>query len=77
MSITQVKITAKDLEKLEKEYDDIKFKYNKTYHDYLEIRHDKLLARQAPSYQQLDENPALNNAWEQYIIVRNLILGEE
>jgi hypothetical protein len=70
---TRVSITQTDFEILKRKYEDLQFQYNKTYHDYLEIRHDKLLARQAPSYQQLDESPALKAAWEQYIIVRNLV----
>lgn len=64
------------IEELERKYDEIKMNHLLAAQGYESMKRNIAFAAQAPTQQDLDDYPALNNAWEQYVIVKKLIKGQ-
>ena len=69
--------TKMAIQELEKQYNQARMNYNYATHEYEHMKRHVELALEAPTQQELDDYPGLKLAWDNYIIVRKLIIGEE
>lgn len=68
--------TEMAIQQLARRYDEIKMNHLLAAQGYESMKRNIAFAAQAPTQQDLDDYPGLANAWDQYVIVRNLVKGK-
>jgi t-SNARE complex subunit (syntaxin) len=61
---------------LEQDWQREQIDYNFRTEQYNRMKRDYEIAQLSPKQKELDAFPALNNAWEQYVMVRKMVIGQ-
>jgi t-SNARE complex subunit (syntaxin) len=61
---------------LEQDWQREQIDYSFRTEQYNRMKRDYEIAQLSPKQKELDAFPALNNAWEQYVMIRKMVIGE-